>query len=298
MISIYTHSHNPLTKEFWKWLIKKILRKYSGPDAVLDSLVRGLIQKNIPFEINPLKPKYNVLHVVSGIEILQRVLKHKKEGQCVIAGPAITTTPLEKGRILTSNSIDAVLVPSKWVKEFYIALSPDLSMRTHVWPAGVQMPTTKTNKTGPIIIYKKDIADHVYKKIIRTLQHRKFQFKVLTYGDFSHKEYIENLHTAPFLIYLQTSESQGIALQEAWSYDVPTLVYKNTSWSYLDYTWHDAAISAPYLADDTGFFFTLEDFLEKLMRIESSIMYPKEYCAKNLSDQRSVEILFDIIKKI
>lgn len=298
MISIYTRSNNPFKIEFWKWVAKKILRKYSGPDAVLDSLKRGLTELQIPFEINPIKPKYNIIHVISGVEILKSVIRNKKKGEIVVAGPNIIQIPLDYNQIITDSKIDAVITPSKWVSDFYISLIPLFKDKIYSWPAGVQIPKIISDMTGKTIIIKKDISELVFKQVITTLERKGFLHEVLEYGNFSHIEYLEKLTVTPLVIYLQKSESQGLALQEAWAYNVPTLVYRNTEWSDGKYSWSDPKISAPYLSDETGLFFTPDTFEEGLVKIrDSRQINPQNYCENNLSDIKSVQAFLNIIKK-
>lgn len=297
MITIYTHTNNPLKKEFWKWTLKKISRKYSGPDGVLDSFKRGLIELDIPFEINPIKPQYKNIHVLSGIEILKERIQKKKHEEVLVAGPTIALTPLDNNELLLDQNIDIVLTPSLWVKNFYVSLAPILENHIYQWPAGVKIPKQKTDKSGNVLVYKKNINASIYINIITILKENNIQFETIEYGNYSHKEYIEKLKKTPFVIYLQSSESQGLALQEAWAYNVPTLVYKNTTWSYRGYVWNDEKISAPYLTEETGLFFDLNSFLKDFTAIKGKRLNPQKYCSEQLSDTKSVEILFDIIKQ-
>lgn len=297
MISIYTRTNNPFTKEFWKWNIKKITKKYSGPDAVLDSLARGLQEQNIPFEINPLKPKYDTIHVVSGVKALEDRIKSKKDNQILIAGPTIALSPTEHDSLLCNEKIDIILTPSNWVKDFYLSLVNTLEDKIYNWPSGVHIPKTKTSSQGPILVYKKDIAEDIFEDVIQKLEKNNLSYEVISYGNFSHQDYISKLQKTPLLIYLQKTESQGLALQEAWAHNVPTLVFQGTEWRHQNYSWNDPKISAPYLTDETGLFFNLNNFEEKLEQVKNSDISPQEYCKGNLSDSQSVSLLFDIINR-
>jgi hypothetical protein len=296
MISIYTHTNNPTKKEFWKWLVKKAIKKYSGPDAVLDSLIRGLTELNIPFEINPLKPKYSTIHVLSGVEELKDAIKHKKINQTLIAGPTIVTTPDDQDKILLDNKIDIILTPSKWVTDLYVSLFPELNKKILSWPAGVEIPSENYKKNGDILLFKKNISNEVFEKVKKVLDEQKVHYSIFEYGKFSHKDYIEKLKSISYMIYLQKSESQGIALQEAWAYNVPTLVYQNTTWTYKTHTWNDLSLSAPYLTSQSGLFFSLETFKDIMLKLKTYTFEPKEYCLNKLSDLQSAKILVNIIK--
>ncbi len=295
MLTIYTRSNNPITKEFLKSCLKKILGKYSGPDAVLDSLKRGLNELNIPFVVNPFKNKNVNIHVLAGAKALREAINKKRNNQILIAGPNILTVPTKHNNIISDPKIDIILTPSKWVTDYYIRLLPALKNKIYSWPSGVKIPNSMTTKNGKVLVIKKDIPFSIFENIIKTLNKMSVSYEVLVYGKFLHEDYLKKLETAPYLIYLQSSESQGLALQEAWSYNVPTLVFQNTKWTYEDQTWQDPKIAAPYLVDELGYFFNLENLEERLRKIESFQGNPQKYCLENLSDKKSAELLLNII---
>ncbi|MES2986078.1 MAG: hypothetical protein V4686_03045 [Patescibacteria group bacterium] len=297
MISIYTHTNNPLKPEFWRFALRKISGKYSGPDAVLDSLTKGLEEIHVPFEINPLKPKYNIIHVLSGVEALRERIHKKAEDQTLIAGPTLVTTPDEFDGILSHGKIDLILTPSDWVTDFYGSMLPTLTYKILSWPAGVEIPKNTHPDRTEVLVFKKNIEEEVYTKVVTHLEEKQITYKVLEYGKFSHQEYTDLLRKTTFVIYLQKTESQGIALQEAWAHNVPTLVYRSLVWKYKDYVWENEHISAPYLTPQSGLFFTLETLEESITQMSTQQFEPRAYCEEHLSNKKSAEKLIKIIKQ-
>jgi hypothetical protein len=301
MISIYTRTNNPFKKEFWKYVAKKAIRKYTGPDAVADSLKRGLSELGLPFEVNPLIPKYDIVHVISGTTVLKEMIAKKTKGKIrtLLAGPTLVQTPFDHDNIIQDPNIDALLFPSQWTKDFYVSLVPSLSKKIRVWPAGVQIPKEVSSKKKALI-FKKNVSKTDFNQIIKIIEGKDIPYDILTYGTYSKNKYHEALSEASILIYLQYTESQGLALQEAWSYDVPTLVLKSTTWKGGTYEWSDEKISAPYLTDATGIFFTLETLDSELTAVanHSYAFKPKEYCSEFLSDTASAKKYLEIIKNI
>ncbi|MCX6716964.1 MAG: hypothetical protein NTV72_03500 [Candidatus Taylorbacteria bacterium] len=105
------------------------------------------------------------------------------------------------------------------------------------------------------------------------------------------------------MIYLQEVESQGIALQESWAKDVPTLVWNKEFFVYpnINYKVSDENISAPYLTEQNGMFFkNAEEFDNKLPIFIKKLKYftPGQFCRENLSIEKSTEIYANIIKNI
>jgi hypothetical protein len=302
MISIYTHTNNPLKIEFWKWIGKKILDKHSGPDAVLDSLLKGLGELDILYELNPIKPKYDIVHVLSGTKALQKALEMKKKGRIktLVAGPNLVITPLDQKKILCDPNIDIILLPSDWTKKFYSDLAPEITNKLYIWPAGTDMGNINLDneKTG-CVVYKKDVDDDLYLYILDKLNTQKINYTVIQYGKYDKKDYLKLLEKSKYMIYLQKVESQGLALQEAWARNVPTLVWNPTTFTYPQGYVVRGNISAPYLTEASGLFFqNMDDFQNKLeiflQKIEN--FTPYKFCLENLSDKVSAEKYVNIIE--
>ena len=292
MITIYTHSTNPTTTEFWKWTLRRLIRKYSGPNAVEDSLLRGLKKLQIPFVRNQKNNSADVVLVLSGPQALRGAIALKKNRRIkkLIAGPNVVTHPKEFEELICDQSIDTVLVPSEWVKDFWVNEAPSLSDKLVVWPAGVEI-TTASTRTGKPIIYDKLgdklLLSEIQKQIGRPA-------RVFTYGNFKRKDYLKALTDASFLVYISKSESQGLALQEAWAHDVPTLVNKSTFWSNGKFSWEAAQINCPYLTEETGEIFESASELPTLIKKIVSLS-PKTHCDKYLSDRASAQKFLDIL---
>lgn len=291
MITVYTHSQSLISKEYWKWIVRQLTNKYSGPDAVRDGLVRGLQELGVEFELNPKKPS-EIAIVLSGITVLNQVVKLKRSGhiKTIIAGPNIVSNPHDGDNIILSQEIDVVLVPSQWVVDLYVQVVPEIANKIKVWPAGVPI-SNESSRTNKPIIYDKLGDISLLTKIQEILA---VPATVFSYGSFNHKDYLEALSESPYLIYLAKSESQGLALQEAWAHDVPTLVKKSTHWEGVGLTWDAQQINCPYLTPELGVIF--ENIEELPIMIERvSTLHPKQYCDKNLSDRASAQLLLELI---
>lgn len=297
MINIHTKPKSIISLDYWKATIKKVLGKKSGPEMVTENLIAGLTSRGIPFCINPKSNKYAVTLVVSGVNTLKEQIKLKRPNELLVAGPAIVVTPDEEGGVIQDAHIDVIVVPSEWVKNMYRSLSPNISEKIQVWPSGVSIPETQTDGTGPVILYKKNISDDTYKEILLQLNNAGIKYEILEYGKFSQKMYFKKLETAPLVIYLQTTESQGIAQFEAWSYNVPTLILDNQDWYHNGKHWQDAHISSPYLTDSCGSFFNERNILEKINLILKQKLNPRNYILKNFTNEISSSILTEIIDR-
>ncbi len=291
MLTIYTHSNSPLTKEFWKWCLRKLVGKKSGPDAVRDSLLRGLKESGIEHRLDPLIHYGETALVLSGVNALKKAIVLKKKGvfKKLIAGPNIISLPSHYNSIITNPSIDKVLVPSEWVRDLWIQKAPELESRLVVFPSGTRIHGSST-RNGEIIIYDKLNDETVATDIQTNLNELGYKTRVLKYGRFKQSDYFESLKSAVVVIYLGSSESQGLALQEAWAHDVPTIVKRVTEVITTDFNWEEPKLAAPYLTNELGFFFDSTDELPNLIE-KVKTLHPKEYCDQNLSDKATVAVL-------
>ncbi len=301
---ILTHTPSIFSKSRLKDFAKKLLGKTRGPDAVLQSLTRGLDSISFPYKINQAIKPGDTVHVIRGIDALKYGIKLKSDGiiDKLVVGPNLVVIPTEHNSILTSPEIDSILIPSVWTKEFYTKLLPEVAHKIHIWPAGVKIPpidTIITKRDTKCLIFKKKVPDKLYNSVCCELSRKNIAFTTLIYGNFNHSEYFEALRSARFMIYLQEVESQGLAIQEAWANNVPTLVWNSGSFQYYTGDIVCGNISAPYLTDKAGILFnSTDDFPTQLeyMLSHLSEFAPKEYCEKNLSDTASTQIYVKILQ--
>ncbi len=292
---------------------KMFMGRRRGPDAVLDSLTRGLREKNISFNINPPENELaDVVHALSGVDSLKLALRLKSKGlvKKVIAGPNISVLPTKHESILLDPQIDTIIVPSAWVKEAYIKDAAgtvkgniDVGQKIQVWPSGVKIPSKETSaqesEKNNILIFKKDAPEDIFDYVIKTLKEKQCTYTVLRYGFFLQETYFKLLYRSRAMIYLQRVESQGIALQEAWALNVPTLIWNKGSFTYPGSTITVyGKVSSPYLTEACGDTFSgIADFNEQFDSFIKNLpsYSPNAHCSENLSDAASIDRYLKII---
>lgn len=296
MIDIYTRSNSLLSKEFWKWTARRLLHKYSGPQAVEDSLLRGLTAHNIPYTRNAAQPTGSVALVLSGVDALTSQLQRRKAGkiQKLLAGPNIVTTPHEAHAILCDTAIDHILVPSQWVADYYTSVAPTIAEKIVVWPAGVASAAASTRERIALI-YNKHPDAALSSEAAAAADTAGYEVHTISYGSHTRKAYLEALTRADVVVYISPSESQGIALQEAWMRDVPTFVHYTGITETSSFTWQDPLINAPYLTDQFGALYHNMDELSKLLS-DTKRFHPKQLCETLLSDTATVEKLLPFVQ--
>ncbi len=310
MINILAQKQNPI-KQTIKTGLFYLTRHarflpFGGDSAVLASAQRGLRAINVPFVVNAsTHHQSDVTWVIRGTKSLEQALRGKEEGSIkfLVAGPNIVVIPEHHKGILKNNLIDCILVPSAWNRDWWVSLEPQLAQKIYVWPAGVTVPATIKPRAqrNQWIVFLKRAPDELYQKVIRTLEQKHINYKTIRYGSYTPNEYRALLRESVAMIHLQDSESQGLALQEAWAHNVPTLVWEpGVMISPVTGQRWDADTAAPYLTDQAGMNFrtkesfatSLDTFINQLPRYT-----PRSYVEAELSDAASAHKFMEIIKK-
>lgn len=295
-----------LKLDTWRNIAKRILGKKRGPQAVISSVIRGLNNKGFEFKLDPTAkniPADSTIWVNQSIEALEWALefKLKNKGAKIIAGPNLVVTPDEHNSIIFDKNIDTIIQPSEWTREFYESYSRDIGSKIKIWPAGVEDPYLNINvinKVGYFIVYQKNAPKELFDKVIAKLNNDNINFKIVKYGKFKHEDFLKMLVDASGMVYLSQSESQGIALQEAWIRDVPTLVWDRGYWQVGKNKFEHVQISCPYLNNECGETFNdayafdnkFESFIKNLPNFRA-----RKYCLANLSDEVTTGKFLDII---
>ena len=159
-----------------------------------------------------------------------------------------------------------------------------------------------TDKEFDCIIYFKQRDPKILKFVLKILRLKKLSYCIVIYGNYKENEYVELLHKSKFMLVIDRHESQGFALQEAMSCNIPLLVldvknvyeifeFKN----FLGKNYFDqykplklCATSVPYWSHECGLktynvfelFKLIDEILEKL-----HLFQPRKFILDNLSEE-------------
>ncbi len=272
--------------------------QYGGPPAVTRSLIEGLISLGVRFNSNP-RHKRDVGHIVavlSSLDALAEALQWKRTGQIrrLLAGPNLVVMPSDERSLMTSPLIDVCLVPGDWTFRCYGADCPELTDRLAVWPAGVDVGFWKPDRPArhrpDTLVYRKSGPAELIDECVASLRNSGHRVVELAYGRYGPEQYRRQLRRSRLAVFFSESESQGIALAEAWAMDVPTLVWSR---GYALCSGQKiAASSAPYLGDPTGLFFRGRDDFQSALRQASSTIStfaPRRWVLENMTDEVSAK---------
>lgn len=283
--------------------IKETIRPARGPQMVAASLQKGLDELNFSYILNP-KYLTDTVAVLQNPKALRYAIEQKKLGKIkkLLAGPNIAVTPKDFKNLSENKLIDKILVPSQWVKDFWLSQSPVLQNKIFLWPAGVDDPgePIPLKQRDTILIYQKNESIDMFNQLVENLKLKSYKVEVITYGKYKQADYFTKLSKAKLAIFLTQSESQGIAQQEAWMRDVPTLVWNTGLWQYNGYSWQDEKISSPYLTNACGkFFSSIEEFEIKLEQMLNNLesFSPREYALENFTHKIAAQNFLEILRK-
>lgn len=294
---IYTEDFFLLPR--WKNSIKSLLGKVRGPEAVLDSLIKGLNELGVGYCVNYRHPPNDIVAcVLSGAETLKWAIAQKQTGKIekIIAGPNIVITPNDRQGLLKHPLIDKIIVPSQWVKEFYSLLAPEISSKIRIWAAGVEVPESfDERKEFDFLVFNKIQPQSLFVQVSDFLTAQNPQFQIIDYGNFGQTDYFNLLKQSKNLIYLSASESQGLALFEAWARNVPALVWEPGVFKYSGVE-VSGKIAAPYLSMAAGESFKdIDEFKRILPKFLNSGFSPRQYVLENFTNKICARKYLDII---
>jgi hypothetical protein len=283
--------------------------KPRGPESVAASLARGLGTLGLSFELNPRRfGREGVVGVLADLGALEQAVDwRRRDGRRrLVAGPNLVVLPSDARSLMTAPEIDLCVVPSEWVKQLYEDDAPELRGRIAVWPAGVDpqywLPVVAPT-AGPrrALVYVKQLAGHLnvsnddVRAAVAVLTRAGFAATTLHYGEFDHRDYLGLLQGVEVLVFFSPTESQGLALVEAWATDVPTLVWAQGQLEYKGRRYTTS--SAPYLSPQTGETFVDAAGLEQLVagwELLRRQFAPRDWVLDQMTDARCAQAYWDL----
>ena len=285
-----------------------VMSRYPGHSALVRSVVEGLQTIGADFNFNPRRARDlgRAVYAPENAALRQAAaLKRDDRIEYLVAGPVNALFADENDRVLFLPEIDRLIVASEWVKAFY-ADAPELLAKTRVCPCGVDVdfwkPGPPRERRAAAVYWKSgdaDFCDQV-ETIVRAsgLEPRRVQSGAGEHAHFTPEQLRGVFDEAAVGVFLSAFETQGLALAEAWSMDIPTLAWDPRSSA----TWRgrsfEAGSSAPYLTPATGRVWRTLDELEPLLRATLAArdsFRPRQWVLEHMTDAICSTALYGII---
>lgn len=262
------------------------------------------------------KNDYDILIAYDKFINPDRVPKNIK----IIYGPGFFTFP--EGEIVGPLRYDLVgrcafNTLSEWNKNIHIDMATTLQVPIECFPFGVETDyyyPENVEKEYDCILYVKSRPPELVSYTQTLLEEKGLKFKVFKYGSYNGNDYLHTLKRSKFMVVLDAHESQGFALQEAMSCNVPLVVldiesmydemtngqtYTYSREKYEPYQL--IATSLPYWSDECGMRIVekeeLSTTIDKMYKIYDTFT-PRDYVLRTLSNEVCMKRILDYFKLI
>lgn len=223
-----------------------------------------------------------------------------------IFGPQFSIFPVKSQLTELVNKQNAVYTqPSEWAADVWRNNKETEGITIHVLPFGVdtdRFTDIADNKRDSVMVYFKSRSGADLKHITDLLDRCDQSYTVFKYGSYREEDYLYFLqHHAKYGIIVDAHESQGFAIQEAMSCNVPLLVWNIKS---MDQEFGSSypklyATSIPYWDNNLcgEVFYTACELQETYDRFISRLpkYNPRLYILENLSIKVCEQKLSDLI---
>jgi len=242
-----------------------------GPGKVVDNLIKCLDILNIKYRINTDGDK-NI--------ILQNCGRLNSDLSNCILGPNICTLPIDNNVVMNYDKYESLLVPSQWVKNLYIRWIPESKIK--IWPVGIDTnlfsDKSSFEKKYDFLIYFKRRGIDELNFVIEQMNIMNKKYIIIEYGKYKEFDFIDAIEKSKYGIVIDNCESQGIAIQEMMSCNLPLLVWDVKYWIDRGYENKCDATSIPYWDSSCGeFFYDKIEFDEKIKSLMIGYYNSTEY---------------------
>jgi hypothetical protein len=260
----------------------------NGPGKVLNNLKKGLNQLGIEYAENTMQYEFNIFLSLTP-DIIKCDLKK------TIVGPNIGFD----NTMIQEQKYKLYIAPSKWTKDLFVQKVGLKEEKIFIWPVGIdtqkfnQLPS---NKIYDFLIYFKRRDRDELRKVIEFLNKKNKTFTIIEYGHYDENSFIESISNSKYGIVIDGTESQGIAIQEMMSCNLPLLVWDVEYWNDMGDSFKCVATSVPYFDDRCGIkFYSIEELEQKYETFINSNYSPRDFILEKLSLKKTTSSLIEIL---
>jgi hypothetical protein len=290
--------------------------KTRGPKKVLDNTIKGLELLGVTYVVNQPIEKCDYNWVQDNPAALIQASFLKKP--CVF-GPNLAVfpsgLPFFRKKI---HSKSLFLFPSNWPMNVWEKLNfNECSLK--VWPSGVDTELFNNNSetdNNSVLVYFKNRNPNLLEEVTNKLKKVRLNFVLFEYGEYEEEAFLKAVKSSKFGVWIGGSESQGYALLEALSCNLPLLVidikdisevrtHKNKSLFSKKAQVYFEGInisSVPYFNKNCGLVINgMSDFEEKLtfMNLNYHSFEPRAYILEHFTLESTTKNLiqyFDLLE--
>ena len=267
---------------------------HNGPGKVIKNLKLGLDKLGVEYIENP--QKIDEKDKVIALQWHSLVSNVKPEN--LIIGPNVCTLPIDNNFIMSQN-YKKVVVPSEWIKNKYKRWIPE--EKIFIWPVGIDTDyfSDKSNaeKTLDCLIYYKRRSFDELTLATKVLKQYKQTFDIIEYGNYNEIDFINKVSKSKYVFLLDSCESQGIAIQEVMSMNVPMFVWDVTHWMDRGEEFKVEASSIPYWDKRCGAHESKIELIYERFNVflrEFGFFNPRDYILENFTLEKQSNSIIEI----
>ncbi len=267
-----------------------------GPGKVVNNLVDGLNEIDIQYSKNPIimKDKDYKLFLQNHNLLKSSMIENS------IIGPNVCTLPIDN-KIVMEQKYKKILVPSEWVKNLYLKWIPE--EKIEIWPVGVDtkrfLDCSNENKNIDCLIYFKRRNEEDLRYVTNLLKELGYSFHIIKYGDYDESQFMKLMKNSKTAFVIDNCESQGLAIQEMMSCNLPLFVWDVSTWNDRGEQYSVPATSVPYWSEVCGEkTLEKEEIKEKFKKFfENNNSYnPRQYIIENFTLEKSANKILKFFK--
>ena len=263
-----------------------------GPGKVVEYLLMGFNELNIDYKVNQLADINLFLQCHKLIEVPDVQIPN------LFLGPNIADLPIYNSLLMQTEKYKTSIVPCEWVRAAHAKWIPE--HKVTVWNSGIDYTKWNDEKNNIeydfLVYYKRRPKEHL-DSVIQFLKSKNLKYIILEYNHYTQPQFADIISKSRWGLVIDGTETQGIAIQEMMSCNLPLLV-----WDIKE--WHDRgpanicpATSVPYFNETCGeIFYNIEDIelaYEKLIRsMYSPRTYILEHCNYLTQSKKLLDILY------
>jgi hypothetical protein len=282
----------------------------NGPQKVVTNLIKGLDILEYPYCINKKLDATSQLWIHDDTNAIKQASKQKLNA---IIGPNLYILP--RNIPLNINLSTFVYIhPSKWATDFWKDFGFN-KCKLDYWPTGIDTNMffkRKNPKNGNVLIYFKERFQDELDYVKKILEEKKINYNIIIYGSYKQENYLKILKNTKYIIWIGRQESQGIALEEALSMNIPILVWDVVSIGHCNFKSDSDLIfnkeelnytkttSAYYFDNRCGIKIKNKIDLPKSiteMNIKWNNFEPRQYIIENLNLKKQAKDFIELFNK-
>lgn len=277
----------------------------SGPKKVVINLIKGLDSIGYPYVVNKALDATTRLWIHDDINALTQVVKLPNDIK-IVAGPNLFIAPRFVPKTVDLSKV-VLSFPCLWTKSFWQDFGFN-QCPIEICPSGIdtQLFSPSNQEKNLVTVYFKKRDNIELEFVSNLLKQKNIAFQILEYGKYSESFFKQILQSTKLVIWLGCSESQGIALQEILSCNIPVIVCEsdnmnknliNSNGFNTMEANYKKATSAPYFNNQCGIIINnltnLNLALENMLNSLNSFQ-PRDFVVTNFNLEKQAKEFLNI----